>query len=74
LFEHDPVESASLAPEVMPDLLASIAAAEQSGGKAMAAYVDEEHARLGYSVTLVEDGKARTAWVDSGPVRVLAQR
>jgi uncharacterized membrane protein YkoI len=74
LFERDSQESAALASAASPNLLASIAAAERAGGKAMAVYVDEKDARLGYAVTLVEDGKARTAWVDSGASPVLAQR
>ena len=66
LFEHDPVESAALVPAAMPGLVESIAFAERSGGKAIKAHVDGREGKLGIVVKLVEDGKTRTTWVDSG--------
>ena len=72
LFEHDSGKSARLAPEVTPGLLESIAIAERSGGKAIKAHIDDKGGRLGYSVKLVNQGKTRTAWVDSNELGNLA--
>lgn len=60
------VPDADAALQLALPITAAASIAEEGGGKAMNVWADRKDGVPGYRVTLVENGKTRTEWVDSG--------
>jgi len=64
IFVRGHVPAVNAAPAVALTISEAAELAEEDGGKAMVAWVDNNEGKPGYRVKLVENGKTRTAWVD----------
>jgi uncharacterized membrane protein YkoI len=63
-FEGSPANMARMAPKLSMRAVEAVDIAEQQGGKAMVAWIDEKDGQPGYIVKLVQHGRVRAVWID----------
>jgi hypothetical protein len=63
-FPGSPADMARIAPRLGIGISQAVGIAEQQGGKAMVAWIEEKNKRAGYTVKLVERGRVRETWID----------
>jgi uncharacterized membrane protein YkoI len=63
-FPGSPADMARMVPRLGIDISQAIDIAEQQGGKAMVAWIEEKNGKAGYTVKLVERGRVRETWID----------
>ena len=62
-FPGSPADMARIVPRLSIDMLQAIDIAEQQGGKAMVAWIEEMDGRAGYTMKLVQGGRVRETWI-----------
>jgi uncharacterized membrane protein YkoI len=65
-FEGSHAAMGRVVPKLSMRAIEAIDIAEQQGGKAMVAWIDEKNGHPGYVVKLVQQGRVHVAWVAGG--------